>query len=127
MTNQNIQQQLVDILHLTLLAIERPELRRVALKRGREVLIQVTGQGQVLPDNEVCQLLKSFGVAEPVLSELSLTATASQAEAWIAYCQHHQLGVGFLVMQLRSGNSPPTSPPQKTWFTPEEADTLFVR
>lgn len=119
--------ELLMSLYLALAAFDQPELKRIAVIRSRAALIKAIGCDAISYNPAIRQLLRDLGVIEPTLSELALTTSLQLVKAWIDYAQAHDLGAGFVITQLRSGNQPPAPPPSQTWFTAEELERCFVR
>ena len=114
-------------LRLALKALEQPELSRIALKRGLEVLARAMAPDavRVQPDQAVMKVLSRVGIIDPTLSELALTTTPELAQAWVRYAREQGLGTGFVVAQLRAGSRPPPVYPEKTWYTEAERQLII--
>ena len=119
-------------LQLALHLLQQPDLaaqsrlRRIALKRGLEVMARITGQTPLKPDPVVREVLRQAGIIEPSLTELALTTTPALAEGWVRYAQEQKLGTGFVVAQLRAGQRPPPVSPHKTWYSEAERHLIMT-
>ncbi len=120
-------------LQLALHLLQQPErpvqtrLKRIAVKRGLELIARITGQtGSLSPDPTVLAVLAEMGIIEPALSELALTTTPELAESWVRYAREQRLRPGFVVSQLRAGGRPPLGPAEKSWYTEAERHLIIT-